>query len=79
MNKTKKVAWHKHLKRAIKNQEKRKAYKASAAHNNHSHIHNAAIIATFFSYDTLLAKDANNRNMRRPAPTRASVSRKLSS
>ncbi len=31
MNKTKKVAWHKHLKRAIKNQEKRKAYKASAA------------------------------------------------
>jgi hypothetical protein len=31
MNKTKKVAWHKHLKRAIKNQEKRKVYKANAA------------------------------------------------
>jgi hypothetical protein len=31
MNKTKKVAWHKHLKRAKKNQDKRKAYKASVA------------------------------------------------
>jgi hypothetical protein len=31
MNKTKKVAWHKHLARAKKNKEKRKAYKASGA------------------------------------------------
>jgi|GEM_PF-701722 hypothetical protein len=31
MNKTKKVAWHKHLVRAQKNKEKRIAQKASGA------------------------------------------------